>query len=408
MPLSIASGVALLFGSVRTEYLKSQQMELSDEVRKKIEEEGIYHITTKECAEKIVESGYLLPSKGVLDNHFSKSRYGNGFADFAYMFAGKPTAELFKVNLSHRAMPDGTIYAVKHKPNKFDIENYTERLEDGAITHEGILDLSNSQPELVRMKMEKGKLVEIPWDEPTKPSFMQAVKDQTVVRFCRGLPSAFREISRNVVFRDKDKKLARSIAIRKDQRKMLEQYDNDGENREFIIEQDGEEYTVKFAGAKVNDGKILNGFAVSKNGVEGYAKNLFTDGFNVSEMSQEEMTEFFKAHAGFEAEHSEYIGKPVRENGEIRQEIDEEYKHHFNYKQLRIAENHPVYAKYVAEQEAKKVSQFKKLGTWFKEISSRKRAEAMEILSFAKEMGLHPEELTQEVTKESPDYGMVL
>ena len=32
----------------------------------------------------------------------------------------------------------------------------------------------------------------------------------------------------------------------------------------------------------------------------------------------------------------------------------------------------------------------------------------MEILSFAKEMGLHPEELTQEVTKESPDYGMVL
>ena len=88
--------VGLLSAAIRTEYLKSQQMELSDEVRNVIEQEGLYHITTKEAAEKIMESGYLLPSKGLADNHFSKSRYGDGFAEFAYMFAGKPTAEMYK------------------------------------------------------------------------------------------------------------------------------------------------------------------------------------------------------------------------------------------------------------------------------------------------------------------------
>ena len=42
------------FGVIKTEYLKSKQLDLSEETKKKIFEEGIYHITTKESAEKIV------------------------------------------------------------------------------------------------------------------------------------------------------------------------------------------------------------------------------------------------------------------------------------------------------------------------------------------------------------------
>ena len=60
-------------GSVRTETLRSKQLDLREEVKNKILEEGIYHITSKEAAEKIVESGYILPSKGVFNNHFAKS-----------------------------------------------------------------------------------------------------------------------------------------------------------------------------------------------------------------------------------------------------------------------------------------------------------------------------------------------
>ena len=40
----------------------------------KILEEGIYHITTKENAENIVKSGFIMPSKGAVNNHFSKSK----------------------------------------------------------------------------------------------------------------------------------------------------------------------------------------------------------------------------------------------------------------------------------------------------------------------------------------------
>ncbi len=407
MPLLTGFAVGLLSSSVRTEYLKSQQMELSDGVRKKIEEEGLYHITTKESAEKIVESGYLLPSKGVMDNHFSKSRYGDGFADFAYMFAGKPSPEMYKVNLSHRVCRDGTIYAVRHRPDKFDIENYTERLEDGAITHEGILDIANSEPELVRMKFEKGKLVEIPWDEPTKPSFLRALKEQTVVKFCRSLPSAFRELGRNVVFKDNEGKLKRSRAIRKDQRKMIEQYDNDAQDREFTVIKDGEEYTIFAVGAKMNDGKILNSFRVSKDGTD-FAKNIFTDGFNLSEISTEDMTNFFTEHVSIDEAQSEYIGRPVKINGEVSQEIDHDYLHHFNQKQLRIEQNNPLYVQYMQKQEKKKISQFRKFGEAFKAVSSRKRSDLMNIFSYAKEKGLRIGELSKENKRETQDISLGL
>ena len=394
--------VGLLSAAIRTEYLKSQQMELSDEVRNVIEQEGLYHITTKEAAEKIMESGYLLPSKGLADNHFSKSRYGDGFSEFAYMFAGKPTAEMYKVNLSHRTCPDGTIYAVRYKPDKFDIENYTERLEDGAITHEGILDIANSKPELVRMKFEKDQLVEIPWDEPVKTSFLRDLKENSIVKFWRSLPSAARELGRNVKFVDRQGKLARSKAIRKEQRKMIEQYENDAENRSYHVGKDGGDYSIIATGAKMNDGKILNGFRVVKEGTD-FQKNIFTDGFNLSEMTPDEMSNYFSEHVDFEAEHSEYIGKPIKVNGEVVQSLDSEYMHHFNQKQARIAENNSLYVKYLADQEKKKITQFKKFGQAFKAVSARKRNDLLEVLKYAKEKGLHPEELTMDNTKQMED-----
>ena len=37
----------------------------------------------KENAENIVKSGFIMPSKGAVNNHFSKSKNGSSFADFS-------------------------------------------------------------------------------------------------------------------------------------------------------------------------------------------------------------------------------------------------------------------------------------------------------------------------------------
>lgn len=59
----------LLTGAVRTEILKSKQLDLTQEIKEKIHKEGIYHITSKETAEQI----------------FENSNWGNKFIDFLSM-----------------------------------------------------------------------------------------------------------------------------------------------------------------------------------------------------------------------------------------------------------------------------------------------------------------------------------
>lgn len=381
------TAVWALTGLVRTELLKSKQLDLSEQVKSKITEEGLYHITTKEAAEQIVKSGYILPTKGVMDNHFSKSRYGDGFANFAYMFAGKPSAELFKSNLSHRACKDGTIYAVKHTPNQYEINNYTERLEDGAITYEGRLDITNSNPELVRMKFEKGQLVEIPWDEPTKVGLMQKIKELPGIKFARGLPAAFRELNRNVVFRDKEGKLKESIAKRRQENKMLQQYNNDSQAKNFEISKDGATYTISTIGTKMNDGKPLTGFRLSKQGAE-FEKNIFIDAIDLGTISDENLQEFLAANMNEQSVRSEYIGKPVVQKDGVTQQIDEEYAHHFYAKQLMTVKNDATYAQYVEAENAKKKKQLGRFENAFSKTTLEAKRDAMYYIKKAKEKGL--------------------
>lgn len=385
--IDVASFAWIITGAVKTEILKSKQLELTDDVKKKINEEGIYHITSKESAEKIMNSGYILPSKGVTNNHFTKSRYGSGFADLVYMFAGKPSEELFKTNLSHKLSKDGTIYAIKHTPNKFDINNYTERLEDSAITHEGRLDITNSNPELVRMKLEKGKLVEIPWDEPVKGKFSDKLRTLPIIKTFAGLPSAFKELNRNVMFRDKEGKLKHSKEIRRQENLMLEQYNNDTQKKNFEIEKDGEKYTVETIGTKMNDGRALTGFNISKGDGTEFSKNVFTDAIDITSISEENLGQFLSENMNKGSVRSEYIGKPVIKDGKIEQVKDEEYSHHFYNKQLMTVKNDVTYASYVEKEESKKNSQLKSLGNLFKSISPQKKEEAIAMIKTASTKG---------------------
>ncbi len=55
------------------------------------------------------------------------------------MFAGKPNIFMLSKNMAHcfGDKSDGTFYAIKHNPSTEDLENYTQRYNDGAITYEG-------------------------------------------------------------------------------------------------------------------------------------------------------------------------------------------------------------------------------------------------------------------------------
>lgn len=363
---------------------KSLQLEMSDKVKAKIQEEGLYHVTTREAAEAIMESGFLLPTKGVVDNHFAKSRYGDEFADFVYMFAGKPTVEMYKNNLSHQVTKDGSIYAIRYRPNEHDINNYTERYSDGAITHEGILDISNSKPEIVRMTVQKGKLVEIPLDAKLKVNPFKKLFNNKAFSFIKGLPAAAREIYRNNTFHDRTGKLQRSIAIRRDVNKMLEQYNNDSQMKEFTFEKDGESYTVSTVGTKMMDGRLLSGFRVSKQNGE-LDKNVYMEAFDITTIPEEDLGKFIGEHMDAKGVQSEYIGKPVIRDGKVEQEIDQEFMQNFNYKQQRAVKDNPTYAAYLESVNKKKTSQIKKLQGMFKRVPSRARQEALDVIEQARE-----------------------
>lgn len=395
----------LLGTAIRTEYLKSQQMELSEEVKTKIQEEGLFHVTSKESAMKIMESGFLLPTKGLADNHFSKSRYGDGFADFVYMFAGKPTVEMYSNNLSHQVCKDGTIYAVRYRPNEYDINNYTERLEDGAITHEGILDITDSKPEIVRMTIDKGKLVEIPLDAEIKMNPFQKLVNNKVVNFMKALPGAARELFRNATFHDRTGKLKRSIAIRRDVNKMLKQYNNDSQMKEFSYEKDGENYSITTVGTKMIDGRSLSGFRVAKKDGT-LEKNVYMEALDITTVPGNDLGEFITGYMDRGGEQSEYIGRLVKKDGKLSRDVDEGFMHNFNAKQLRAVKDNPVYAKYIEKEEKKKTLQLKKMQEMFKRVPSRARKEALEFVEQAREgkFAQKIKEVTNDFIKDDSGY----
>lgn len=179
--ISIIPPTVLCIG---VELTKKMQIKLDEQTRKTIMKEGLYHLTSKEAALAIMESGYIKPSKGKLNNHYAKSFSSNEAGEFVYMFAGKPNLFSLAKNMAHAFgdKSDGAFYAIKHIPSKDEVDKYRQRVNDGAITYDGQLLLDKSKTEIVKMKLEKGKLIEIPMEEEIK---VNPVKKK-VIR-CAGL-----------------------------------------------------------------------------------------------------------------------------------------------------------------------------------------------------------------------------
>ena len=369
--------IGSLAGYAKTVYLKSKQLELEDEVKDKILSEGLYHITSKENAENIVKSGYFIPTKGVLKNHFSKSRYGDNFANLVYMFAGKPTKEIFQNNMGLSTFKDGTIYAVKHTPDVYELNNYTQRLEDSSVTYEGRLDITNSKPELVRFMMRNGELVQIPWNEKVDAK----LSNKTLIGKLKMISAAYKELGKNIIFKDTKGLLRKSIEKRKEEQLVISQYNNEINDIDFLKQTlDGKEYKISSIGTKKNDGKVLTGFRVNDLKNDEFQKNVFMDGIELKNVTEEQLGDFIIENMDSENIKSDYIGKMIVEDNRIRVLKDNEYEHHFNQKQIMTSKNNKDYESYIEQQRQKKIFQIKKFREFFKEVQPSKRKKVIDII----------------------------
>lgn len=367
------------------EMMKSFQSDLKDKTKQKIVTEGIYHLTTRENAERILESGFMMPSKGVVNNHFSKSIHGKGFADFVYMFAGKPDLYMLSKNLSHRLgeKNDGTFYAVRHTPDKYEIENYTERFQDGAITYEGKLDIANSNPEIVRFKLEKGELVEIPLDEKVeKPSFMKRTIRNGKLR-ATNIKSTYKEIFGAIKFsvNSKSKKKFKELKQqRKRENKLLNQINSEKSEKTFILKNGNK---VKTGKDKFVDGRILSEFTLVTEA--GEDKCIYLDQIDVSSISEDKMIEFFDKNIDFDSDVPQYIGRPRVKEDIVTQEIDTNFNSHFIQKQKTKKTTDPVYARIMRESKSKK--QLSVLKNIYDTTSAKHRKQALSFFENLKSVG---------------------
>lgn len=323
---------------------KSLQLDIDEKTKEIIQKEGIYHFTTKENAEKIMESGFLKPSEGKLNNHFSKSRNGGEYANFVYMFAGKPNLISFAGNLAHRfgEQTDGTFYAIRHKPDNFEMANYTKRLSDGAITYEGRLDLENSHPEIVRMKMnlKTGELEEVPLNAKIEKESVPKRVLRNIATNALGLGIGtflgFKEYvtAAGILVSKKAHKL---IQQRRLANKMLEQLNRERRSVNLEIAQGDKIYLLAQGEEKIVDGKLVSEINLTEyNGKKNI--KIYIDSADLTNLPIKQLREYFKKNIDFSSDLNQYIGKPVEKDGKIINEKDEQFEAHYSAKQ-RVGKN---------------------------------------------------------------------
>ena len=141
-----------------TELSKTQHYSLEENTKEKILDQGLYHFTSKDVAEKIAKDGYFRPTRGRIKNHLGK--------DKVYMFAGLPDMDNFSKNLPANLNPfvSGNLEfsAVKVNPDEQELSKFKERLQDSAVVYEGRYDIGMGRGNAVELVIdldENGKCV---------------------------------------------------------------------------------------------------------------------------------------------------------------------------------------------------------------------------------------------------------
>ena len=124
---------------------------IEQDMRNKILADGLYHVTTAENAEKIMESGHIRPSSNILSLGSKK----------CFFFAGLPSYR----DLSSNCASEASKYefkAIKILPNSEELSNFRQRsFNDDSITFKGRCDLPEERTQIVDLVLdidEKGNI----------------------------------------------------------------------------------------------------------------------------------------------------------------------------------------------------------------------------------------------------------
>ena len=394
--LVLGTSVALAKDAVSIEYLKSKHLELSDEEKQAFMEDGnrrFVHFTSKESAEKIMESGFLIPTKGVLENHFTKTIDNKGKkkdSQMVYMF----DSASFSVDDYIRNLPKSRspfngcyeYYAVTTRPDEHEINNFKRRAQDGAITYEGRLDIGGTDTKLVKYVLdldEQGeyKLDEVDMDfkyEPSQELLDKLAKDKmgmlkytltTYMSEVRKTKTSFKK------YKVEKEKYKEQLKSKKEFAKANRQFIEEQKDKNYIFQKDGRTIVVKNVEYEEVGGKKLQKLAIIENSNETKKKKLkettkfcYMDEYNLDNIDNKVATEYFFNNLDNikdkQSNTPEYIGLPLEnlETGEVSNEYDTTFDKTFKDYMERRQE-----AKDIAD---KKYEELKKSRKWTRKIKN--------------------------------------
>ena len=281
---------------------------------------------------------------------------------------------------------------------EYDLNNYMQRIEDGAIMYEGRLDVKHNKPEIARFKMEKGKIVEIPLDEKVElPNVAEKTK-KAIKSFVKAFEIVGSEVKDIVLFKDKEHKVKKCKIKRKLEEKILKQYNEEKNVKMYDITKDDKNYTVYLCDDVVIDGKRLaEAFVCGNKFVEEPLKKVYVEAGKEKILKEKSMAKFFEKGIDFSSSKDEYIGEPQISSEGITIKKDEEFSKHFIGKQMATEIADKNHTEYITSKNKRKIGIdfFKKI---YEKVSERNRNYARNIIKRFKEKDTSKERNTQ--TKE--------
>lgn len=342
--------------ALEIEYLKSKQLELTNEEKQQILQDDtrrFVHFTSEKSAKEIIKSGFLIPTKGALKNHYTKTIDGSGKkknSEMVYMFdSANFSVDDYIRNLPKNRSPFNgcyEYYAVTTKPDEYEINNFKRRAQDGAITYEGRLDIDGTDTRIAKYVLEldeegKYSLVEKPMDfkyEPTQELKDKLAKDKmgmfrftlaTYMSDVRKTKTSFKQ------FKLEKEEYKEQLQAKKDFAKANKQFKHEQKDKNYIFEKDGRTIVVKNVEYEMVGGKKLQKLAIIENSEHTKKKRLqdctkycYMDEYNLDTLDSRVATEYFFGNLDNMKERDskfpEYIGLPLEdlETGEVVNEYD--------------------------------------------------------------------------------------
>lgn len=397
----LGSSVKIANDALRIEAMKSKTRGLTDDEKQEFIQDGdrrFLHFTSKKSAEQIMQAGCILPTKGVIKNHFTRKLSGDGKSknmESVYMFDSKTlNVEDYIRNLPKSRSPyNGCFeyYAISTRPNEYEIGNFQKRAYDGAILYDGRMDIDGTDTKLTKFVLvldEQGKYSfnEVPLDFEYTPSenLLNKLDHDRQGRLKYAIKTYMSEVKKSKEaskkYRIDKSEYATYIAKKKEEAKVNKQFKEEERDKSYVFEGNGRTLIVKNIEYEIIGGKRLQKVVIIENSEESKGKDLVStakivlmDEYDLSSLDPEVAKKYFFSNydniSVSNIDSLEYIGLPLEnlETGEVVNEYDERFKNDYEAKLQRKEYADKRYGKY---KENKKLST--KIKNFFSKMFGRK------------------------------------